>query len=239
MWIRSLLKVAMTAMLAVAVAGATPAWREATGAPEMSPQLLPGAVRELAPGKLLVAARGLPDPNFSETVILLADYNEKGAMGLVINRPTQVRVATAFPHLGLPQDYLPTLYAGGPVEPNGVLALHRSRRSRGDARGVVAGVHLLSARESLESLLAARTGADRLRVYVGYAGWGPGQLERETLHGSWHVFSAEAAVVFDRDPDTLWPRQIRRTDTRMVDNSRVSPLASPATAHLRPVVARQ
>ena len=233
MWIRSLVKVAMAAVLAGAVV--LPAW-EATGAAGVRPQLMPGAVRELAPGKLLVAARGLPDPNFSETVVLLADYNEKGAMGLVINRRTQVRVATAFPHLGLPEDYLPTLYAGGPVAPTGVLALHRARQSEPDARGVVAGVHLLAARESLESLIAARTGADRLRVYVGYAGWGPGQLERETLHGSWHVFSAEAAVVFDEEPDTLWPRQIRRADTRMAAAPPVGPLASPAGTDGRPAL---
>ena len=49
-------------------------------------------------------------------------------------------------------------------------------------------------------------------MYVGYAGWGPGQLERETLHGSWHVFRADTAVVFDPDPDTLWQRQVRRTE---------------------------
>ena len=75
---------------------------------------------------------------------------------------------------------------------------------------------MVASREALEAPIAAGAGPDRFRVYLGYAGWGPGQLERETLHGSWHVFQAETAVVFDPDPETLWQRQIRRTEERMV-----------------------
>ena len=177
-------------------------------------QLLPGTVRTLAPGKILVSARGLPDSNFSETVVLLCDYNEKGAMGLVINRQSELKVAQAFPNLTLAREYAPTFFVGGPVEPSAVLALVRTSDARTDARHVLADVQLLSTRPELEALIARQTGTDRLRVFAGYSGWGPGQLDRETLTGSWHVFSSDSAIVFDPDPATLWERQVRRAQER-------------------------
>jgi len=177
-------------------------------------QLVPGSVRTLAPGKILVAARGLPDPNFSETVVLLCDYNEKGAMGLVLNRPTDHQVAEAFPDVTLARDYAPMFFTGGPVEPSGVVALVRTSDARTDARHVLPDVELVSTRSQLESLMSKATGADRLRVFAGYSGWGPGQLDRETVTGSWHVFSIDASVVFDPNPATLWERQIKRSDER-------------------------
>jgi putative transcriptional regulator len=177
-------------------------------------QLVPGSVRTLAPGKILVAARGLPDPNFSETVVLLCDYNEKGAMGLVINRRSELKVTHAFPNLKLARDYAPTFFAGGPVEPGGVLALWRTSDARTDARQCLPDVQLVSTRPQLESLISIGTGMDHLRVFAGYSGWGPGQLDRETVTGSWHVFSIDASVVFDPDPSTLWERQIKRAQER-------------------------
>ncbi len=184
-------------------------------------QLVPGSVRTLAPGKILVAARGLPDPNFSETVVLLCDYNEKGAMGLVLNRQTDHKVAEAFPDVKLASDYAPMFFTGGPVEPSGVVARVRTGDARTDARHVLPDVELVSTRSQLESLMSKATGADRLRVFAGYSGWGPGQLDRETVTGSWHVFSIDASVVFDPNPATLWERQIKRSDERFA----MSPLA--------------
>ena len=177
-------------------------------------QLVPGSVRTLAAGKILVAARGLPDPNFSETVVLLCEYNEKGAMGLVLNRQTDRKVAQAFPNLTLARDYAPTVFMGGPVEPAGVLALVRTSDARTGARHVLPDVELVSTRAQLESLMVKSTSADRLRVFAGYSGWSPGQLDRETVTGSWHVFSIDASVVFDPNPATLWDRQLKRSEER-------------------------
>ena len=196
------------------------AWRMAvavavfvTPAAERAPQLRqPGAVRELAPGKILVAARNLPDPNFSQTVVLLADYNAEGAMGLVINRRTDVPIARGFQHLRLAQERA-VFYEGGPVAPTGVIGLWRSEKGQ-DSRTVIPGVEMVGEREPLEKLLVTEARDDRFRVFVGYAGWGPGQLERETSYGSWHVFTVAADVVFDPDPETLWSRQLQRTELR-------------------------
>ena len=178
-------------------------------------QLRPSAAKELAAGKLLVAARGLRDPNFSETVILLAEHSEESAMGLVLNRRTEVSVARLFPNLQEAQGQTAAVYLGGPVSPDGVLALLRSTTPAADSRRVKDDVHVVTTRQDLEAQIAAGADARRFRVYVGYAGWGPGQLERETLQGSWHVFTADTATIFDPEPDSLWQRQLRRTEERV------------------------
>jgi len=173
-------------------------------------------VKELAAGKLLVAARGLPDPNFAETVILLAQHSGEASMGLIINRRTDVSLARLFPKLKQPQGQPSALYVGGPVSPDGVLALLRSAVPKANSRRVLDDVYMIATPEALEAPIMAGVGQSHFRVYLGYAGWGPGQLERETTQGAWHVFRADTAVVFDPDPDTLWQRQVRRTEDRMV-----------------------
>jgi putative transcriptional regulator len=192
-------------------------------------QLLPGAVKALGAGKLLVAARGLPDPNFSESVILLADYSDQGAMGLIINRQTSVPVARLFRSLK-PQSSS-TLFAGGPVAADGVVGLLRSKTATADSRHVFADVYMIAKREPLESLIVS-SASSRFRLYLGYAGWGPRQLEREVLLGSWHVFKAEADLVFDPDPASLWQRQIGRISERMA--YRPSAFGRQPSAGLRP-----
>ena len=182
-------------------------------------QRWPGAVRELAAGKLLVAARNLPDPNFAETVVLLADYGPDGAMGVILNRRTEVPLAQAFPELRrIPADAAP-LYLGGPVAATGVLALLRAEGTPEGGRAVLPGVHLITTREPLEAAITATTDPDRLRVYLGYAGWGPRQLDAETAEGVWHVLEADADLVFDREPGSLWRRQIARTEERLAGGS--------------------
>lgn len=205
----------MAGALASGAAGLTPSAGPAVAAA----QLVPGTVRELAAGKVLVAARGLPDPNFSETVVLLVDHGAEGTMGLVINRRSEVPVARAFPHLTTGLGPAALLYEGGPVSRDGVVGLERSQIVSSHDRAVLPDVRLITVRDDLEKLISSSVGPDRFRVYVGYAGWGPGQLERETVLGSWHVFRADGASVFDPHPETLWQRQIRRSDQRMASLS--------------------
>jgi putative transcriptional regulator len=173
-------------------------------------QLVPGEIKSLAVGKLLVASRDLPDPNFSETVVLLAQVTAEGAMGVIVNRETTVPLARVLPEFKPPSGAV--VFMGGPVEADGVVALARSARSLGDSPPVFADVYLVTARATLEEQLAAGVGRDRLRVYLGYSGWDRGQLETETLHGAWHVVPGDAAVVFDDDPDSLWEREIKKTE---------------------------
>ena len=182
-------------------------------------QLRRGAVRDLAAGKLLVAARSLPDPNFAETVVLLADYSEEGAMGLIVNRQTEVTLARLMPGLQNAKSRAAFAFLGGPVAVPGVLALLRSPTARGDTRHIVGDVYLVNTSEVLDELLSSGAAQNQLRVYVGYAGWGAGQLDRETATGAWHVLEGTGDIVFDPDPDTTWQRLIRRTEGLSVERT--------------------
>jgi putative transcriptional regulator len=182
-------------------------------------QLRRGAVRDLAAGKLLVAARSLPDPNFAETVVLLADFGEEGAMGLIVNRQTEVTLARLMPGLQNAKSRAAFAFLGGPVAVPGVLALLRSPTARSDTRHIVDDVYLVNTREVLDEMLSSGAAQNQLRVYVGYAGWGPEQLDRETATGSWHVLEGNGDVVFDPDPDTTWQRLIRRTEGLSVERT--------------------
>ena len=163
-------------------------------------------------GKLLVAARRLPDPNFGNAVILLADFNDDGAVGLVVNRRSDVTVARVFPHLTPTLASAGQAFLGGPVEKTRPMVLLRASASPAEARRVLDGVYLLTAREAIESAVTSSTSPGHLRVYLGYAGWGPGQLEAETAEGVWHVLAGDADAVFDPDPASTWQRQIARTE---------------------------
>ncbi len=176
-------------------------------------QLQPGAVKALARGKLLLAGRELQDPHFAETVVLILERNAQGALGLVLNRPSDTPVTRLLP---LPAGgSVPLVYQGGPVEGSGVLALVRSETARPDTKLVLPGVYEITAPAALDDLVKANAGPDRLRVFYGYAGWSSDQLERETRSGAWHVLDGTAAIVFDPDPATLWKRQIPHADEQM------------------------
>jgi len=175
-----------------------------------------GSVHDLMPGALLVASRGLGDPNFFHTVILLVHHDADGAMGLVLNRRTDVPIGRIFESLEAARDHTAPVFMGGPVALTGAQALVRSSSAIADGRRLVGDVYVLGSREALTRRLAGAIDADRFRLYLGYAGWGPGQLEDEVDDDAWHIFEASAGIVFDADPGTLWLRQIRRTDVQMV-----------------------
>jgi putative transcriptional regulator len=167
-------------------------------------------VRELAAGTLLVAARNLPDPNFTDTVVLLLEYSRDGAAGIVLNRPSDVPLSRALPGVEQAASVAATVFIGGPVSQGAVLALSRAAC---DACPLVGrDVYLVNTPDALKERLATGADARRLRVYVGYAGWGGGQLEAETRQGAWRVLEADAGTVFDPDPESLWRRLIKRTE---------------------------
>jgi putative transcriptional regulator len=171
---------------------------------------------DLAPGKFLVASRDLGDPNFAETVILLVSYDEqKGAMGLVVNHRTDVPLSRVFQDLKAAKGRADLAYVGGPVELSSVLALLKSSSPPDEAKRVFGDVYLLASKALLEKTLASEVGPDAFHVYVGYAGWGPGQLEHEIDLGGWHILQADAANVFHADPDSVWKRMIQRTETQI------------------------
>ncbi|ODS57067.1 MAG: hypothetical protein ABS36_06090 [Acidobacteria bacterium SCN 69-37] len=187
-----------------------------------------GRIDDLRPGVLLVASRDLRDPNFIETVILLVLYGDDGAMGLVLNRETDVPVGRIFESGAGADDRSGRVFLGGPVAPSAVQALVRSAGVVTHGRRVLDDVHVVGSAEALRRRMDTGIDRDRFRIYLGYSGWGPGQLEREMARGGWHIVDADADLVFDREPATLWRRQIRRTDVLMASTPR--PLQRSASA---------
>jgi putative transcriptional regulator len=156
----------------------------------------------LSGGKLLVAARGMQDPNFAETVVLLVDYGAEGSWGLVINRPTTVKLSELFAKDSFLRRRRDTLHYGGPVEPARILILLRSSAALPDSRSLFEDVRLAWSPEALKGLGDPEKA--ELRVFAGYAGWATGQLETEIARGDWLVLPAEPALVFSETPKALW-----------------------------------
>jgi len=154
-------------------------------------------------GRLVVASLVIGDPNFDRSVVLLLDHDEAGSVGVVLNRPTELAVSLALPEWGLLADEPAVLFEGGPVQAGAVLALGRAGRSA-PATGWaplpsgLATVDLTLDPEALGGDVAA------LRLFSGYAGWGPGQLEAEIAAGAWWVFEAEPDDPFSTVPGELW-----------------------------------
>ena len=177
----------------------------------------PESREELAKGKFLVASRHLQDPNFRETVVLLIDYGLEGAMGLVINRPSAVKLATVFPDIEELKQRKDTIYVGGPVAVNQMLLLIRSSKVPEDATAVAPDVYISTSWKVLERLVKKRATEDeRFRLFAGYAGWSASQLDFERTRGDWYVLKADAESVFSQNPSELWKELIRRVTVKWV-----------------------
>jgi putative transcriptional regulator len=166
-------------------------------------------------GRLLVATPLLGDPNFRRTVILIVeDEADEGTLGVVLNRPTEVPVGQVLE----PWTDLVTgpsvVFRGGPVSPNSALALALARdedepvgwRSL-DGSPLMSRIGLVDL-EAPPELLA--DGITSFRVFAGYAGWGPGQLQAEIDEGAWYLLPGEPADAFFSQPEQLWPAILRR-----------------------------
>jgi len=170
------------------------------------------ADEDLAEGKILVADRKLKDPHFTQTVVLIVNYDEKGTVGLVLNRQSDVPVAELLAGLKDAKNRKDSAFTGGPVEPMSVLALLRTSNGPRGAQHVAGDIWAILDQDLLGEALSKHAGTDELRFYVGYAGWGPGQLEAEMDAGAWRVIRGGADTVFDAKPDSLWDRVVRGLD---------------------------
>ncbi len=172
-----------------------------------------------APGQFLVASRGLGDPNFARSVVLLLRHDADGAMGIIVNRPTRVSAQEVLPGVDALAAYPAPVFFGGPVMVERLLVLMRSDTPPADAEPVTGDVYVTASRTTIEALAAEDASPDRLRVFAGHAGWGPGQLDREIADGGWHVVPARIDDVFglDRGPD--WGHLIPDTRSLSVDAS--------------------
>lgn len=163
-----------------------------------------------AAGQVLVATPSLADPNFTRTVVLILEHGEDGALGVVVNRPTEVTIEDTLPGWDRLAADPPVVFLGGPVEQEALIAV--ARLAPGEADGPAdwqpvtdaLGVVDLDQDPMLVPELA------EIRVFAGYAGWAPGQLDAEISSGSWFVLDAEPHDPFAPDAEALWRGVVRR-----------------------------
>lgn len=161
-------------------------------------------------GQLLVATPALKDPNFDRTVVLLVAHEAGGALGVVLNRATEVPVSEVLGNWGTMAREPAVLFEGGPVQPESAICLARMRPEARKVRGFhpvsgsVGTVDLSVDPETLQDSLVG------IRVFAGYSGWSAGQLEDEISSGSWFVFDALPGDAFVERPEDLWSMVLRR-----------------------------
>jgi putative transcriptional regulator len=193
----------MTVVLAIAAGAASACFASGQGGAD-----------DLRPGTFLIAPRRAADPTFAGTVVLLVRTDDSGALGLVINRPTDLLVSNVL------QDFKPArqvkdhAFSGGPVQADALLALYRSTKKPDESSVVFRDVYLVSSRAGLEHVLRLKPDAHNFRIYLGYTGWAPGQLEHEMDLDVWRVLPADADTVFAADPSAVWQHLIERTEVR-------------------------
>jgi putative transcriptional regulator len=167
---------------------------------------------DLAQGSILIMQRDAPDPLFARSVIVLAHYDKSGALGLMIHYRSNLPIQRALAGIAGAEKRTDPLFVGGPVELQGVLALLRADSPPAYASSVAGKLYLVSSKEGIASALSQGRKASDLRIFLGYAGWGPGQLAREVRMGGWYIFNYDESLVFDEHPETLWKRLIERTE---------------------------
>lgn len=161
----------------------------------------------LARGKFLVANRSLVDPTFAEAVILLVDYDDNGALGVVVNRPTEVPLVAALPEVKELRERPDRIYLGGPVSRDRMVLLVRTHAQPPQSVEVFEHVFATGSLTTLRRSLGKK---DAVRAYAGYTGWGPGQLEAEVDRGDWLIGPADSKAIFDDPASDIWSRFVER-----------------------------
>jgi putative transcriptional regulator len=162
--------------------------------------------------QLLIAMPSLQDPNFSRTVTYICEHGDHGAMGIVINRPTKLRLADVLQHMQIDSDVGSAgdqvVYLGGPVEEERGFVLHTHTDPWDSTLPVDESISITTSRDILEAM-ARGEGPQRTLVALGYAGWGAGQLERELQDNAWLSGPTDQAILFELPADQRWEAAAR------------------------------
>ncbi len=157
--------------------------------------------------QFLVAMPGLEDPNFNHSVALLCEHNDQGALGLIINRPTDLKLADMLEHLQMPHAALdsasPIVYWGGPVQQERGFVVHTGPDQYESTLKVGEKLFITTSRDILNAIGKGEGPADFI-VILGYAGWGAGQLEDEVLQNSWLNTPVDRGILFQTPISDRW-----------------------------------
>ena len=173
----------------------------------------PVADAESHAGMLLVATPELADPNFSHTVVLILQDDDTGALGLIVNRPlgevsAKKRLAKLDLILEGPDSQI-EMYEGGPVQPETGFVLHDDGYKRPDTAQVAPGIAVTGDKAVIKDIAEGK-GPKHSLPLIGYAGWGPGQLDAEIGRGDWTVIAADPKLIFSTPPEELWEKAWHR-----------------------------
>jgi putative transcriptional regulator len=156
---------------------------------------------------LLIARAKLPDSNFADSVVLVMNNLGPGPVGVIINRPTKLPLSRLFPDLKRLSPHEDKVYFGGPVDFGSVWFLFRAATPPRHAIRACEGVYFSSNRQLLLQLLGRDKPMDGLRIFIGYSGWAPGQLEAEIAKGDWTLKRAESDTIFNGKSEHPWPTE--------------------------------
>lgn len=152
-------------------------------------------------GRLLVASPLIGDANFERSVVLMLEHNEEGALGVVLNQPSQTSVTEMLPAWAGLCAHPDVFFFGGPVSPDSVIGLGRMTATDPAAHLVVGNVTTVDLNQAPDEL---DVGVDEVRLFAGYSGWSPRQLDAELAMDAWFVVDADPGDVFMIEPDELW-----------------------------------
>lgn len=167
-------------------------------------------------GRLLLATPPLSDPSFDRSVVYVLEHHEDGAIGLILNRPTDEPLAEPLDRWTDLQSAPSSIFAGGPVDTNAIIGMATTKELLTDTTDVLTPISGLVASTDLSAdpaLVAAQV--ETVRVFRGYAGWGAGQLDAEIEQGAWLVLDAQVSDVFSDRPEELWRDVLRRQPGRL------------------------
>ncbi|MEO2044231.1 MAG: YqgE/AlgH family protein [Nitrospinaceae bacterium] len=161
-------------------------------------------------GYFLIANPVLPDPNFSRTVILLCNHDDQGSFGLVINRPAPITAKEIFEEINVLNSPTGKIFIGGPVSPSQVFYLCRSNEPLPELELICDGIYMGLSWELLDNLMMRIENPDlNIRFYMGYSGWGAGQLAGEMTRLSWLTCEAKSKFVFQENEDGIWANAVK------------------------------
>jgi putative transcriptional regulator len=200
------------------------------------PSIVLAAATILAPGPthaqaqtqrafLLVAQRGMVDPNFSMSVVLAVRPDEGGPIGVILNRPSTVELRSLYPERAELANRRDLLFLGGPLEPDALLFAFRTRAK--PSRGLFVGddIYISGFSEVLAEILRHPENAGQQRFFTGFSGWAADQLEQEIAQGGWYVLPFDPRAVFDMNPLTMYEEMLRRASVPRIEASRAHRLA--------------